>query len=267
METIVPTLSAIYRYPIKSTAGEALSSARVLEEGLEQDRRFMVVKPDGSFVTARKYPALQRVVARFDGGRLSLIHDDQVALTESRQAFAREKFDTRVWADDFCALTTTIRLDAWMSRVVGEPMSLLWLGERSSRYRDLIETRVSFADGYPLLLTSEASLADVNSRTDGSHVMAQFRPNLVASGTPAFAEDEWRRVRIGDVVFRVDAPCSRCVMITVDPERGVRRADGEPMRALMRYRKGADNNVYFGQNLVAENCGEVTVGQAIEVLE
>ena len=263
----MPTLSAIYRYPIKSTAGESLRQARVVEEGLEHDRRFMVVKPDGSFVTARKYPGLQRVVARFDGEQLSLTHDDQVALTESRRAFELERFDTRVWADDFAALTTTIRLDAWLSRVVGEPVCLLWLGERSARYRSLIETRVSFADGYPLLLTSEASLADVNARTDGSHVMAQFRPNLVASGTLAFAEDGWRRVRIGNVVFRVDASCARCVMITVDPERGERRPDGEPLRELMRYRKGEGNNVYFGQNLVAENCGEVTLGQTIEVLE
>ncbi|MES1928076.1 hypothetical protein SADO_02435 [Salinisphaera dokdonensis CL-ES53] len=267
METTLPTLSAIYRYPIKSTAGESLRHARVFEEGLEQDRRFMVVKPDGSFVTARKYPGLQRVVTRFDGDRLSVMHDDQVALTEARHAFELKPFDTHVWADDFPALTTTIRLDAWFSRVVGEPVSLLWLGERSSRYRSATETRVSFADGYPLLLTSEASLADVNSRTDGSHVMAQFRPNLVASGTQAFAEDGWRRVRIGDVVFRVDAPCARCVMITVDPERGERRPDGQPMHALMRYRKGTDNNVYFGQNLVAENRGEVILGQAIEVLE
>jgi hypothetical protein len=160
-----------------------------------------------------------------------------------------------------------MRLDAWFSSIVGEPVHLLWLGKRSARYRGGIDTRVSFADGYPLLLTTEASLADVNARTDGSHVMAQFRPNLVVAGTQAFEEDEWRRVRIGDVTFRVDTPCSRCVMITVDPSRGERRTDGEPMRALMGYRKGEGNKVYFGQNLVAENLGTVAVGQALEVLE
>lgn len=263
----MPTLSAIYRYPIKSTAGEALTHARVLQEGLEQDRRFMVVKPDGAFVTARRYPGLQRVTARFDGEQLSVTHDDQVAVTESRHDFTLEPVDTHVWADDFAARSTTMRLDAWFSRIVGEPVQLLWLGEQSTRYRSATGTRVSFADGYPLLLTSEASLADLNARTDGTHVMAQFRPNVVVRDTQAFEEDGWRRIRIGDVTFRVDAPCSRCVMITVDPARGERRADGEPMRTLMRYRKGEDNNVYFGQNLVAENCGEISVGQTVEVLE
>ncbi|WP_424820333.1 MOSC domain-containing protein [Salinisphaera sp.] len=262
----MPTLSALYRYPIKSTAGEALDRATVTEEGLLRDRRFMLARPDGSFVTARRYPGLQRVFARFDGEQLSLTHDDHPAISELRDVFALRPFDTRVWRDDFPALTTTIRLDAWFSRIIGEPVHLLWLGERSNRHRDSIGVRVSFADGYPLLLTTEASLADINARTDGSHVMAQFRPNVVVTGSEAFAEDGWRRIRIGDVVFRVDKPCGRCVMITVDPARGERRSDGEPLRTLGRYRKRG-KEVCFGENLVAENTGELRVGQAVEILD
>lgn len=262
----MPTLAEIHRYPVKSTAGETLMRAQVGQEGLRHDRRFMVVRLDGSFVTARRHPQLQRVSARYDGRHLFLVHDDQVALTESCDAFTLQPVNTGVWSDRFPALTTTIRLDAWFTRIVGEPVQLLWLGERSLRYRDPIGVRVSFADGYPLLLTSQASLAEVNARTDGTHVMAQFRPNVVVSGVDAYAEDGWRRIRIGDVVFRVDAPCARCVMITVDPSGGERRTDGEPMRTLLSYRKGEGNNVYFGQNLVAENDGELVVGQPVEVL-
>lgn len=261
------TLSALHRYPVKSTAGETLERAVVTAEGLLRDRRFMLARPDGRFVTARRHAGLQRVFARFDGERLYLTHDDYPAIDESRCAFAGEPFATRVWDDEFPALTTTIRLDAWFSRIIGEPVHLLWLGERSNRYRDKLGTRVSFADGYPLLLTAEASLADLNARTDGTHVMAQFRPNVVVRGGEAFAEDGWKRIRIGGVVFRVDKPCGRCVMITVDPATGERRADGEPMRALMRYRKGEDNEVYFGQNLIAENGGALNIGDAVEILE
>ncbi|HET7315130.1 MOSC domain-containing protein [Salinisphaera sp.] len=263
----MPTLSALYRYPIKSTAGETLTRAAVAEEGLRHDRRFMVVKPGGGFVTARKYPALQRVCARFDGGQLSLMHDDHAAVVESRHAFAARPFDTHVWADDFTALTTTFRLDAWFSRIMGEPVHLLWLGERSNRYREKIGTRVSFADGHPLLLTTEASLADVNARAAATHVMLQFRPNVVVAGGEAFAEDGWTRIRIGEVVFRVAKPCKRCVMTTVDPATGRRRPDGEPTRTLARYRKGDDNEIYFGQKLIAENTGELVVGQDVEILE
>lgn len=227
----------------------------------------MVVRLDGSFVSARKHPGLQRVTARFDGDNLWLTHDDHVAISESRQAFALQPFDTGVWGDDFPAWTTSIHLDAWFSRIVGEPVYLLWLGAQSARYRRTIDTRVSFADGYPLLLTSQASLADLNERTDGSHVMAQFRPSIVASGNDAFAEDGWRRMRIGDVIFRVAKPCARCVMITVDPARGERRPDGEPMKTLLGYRKREGNQVHFGQNLIAENAGEIAVGQPIDILE
>lgn len=266
IKTAVPTLAALYRYPIKSTAGEALEHATVTEEGLLRDRRFMVVKPDGRFVTARTHPGLQRVFARFDGEQLSLTHDDHTALNESRHAFAGRLFGTGVWGDEFPALTTTFALDAWFSRIVGEPVHLLWLGAQSSRYRDKIGTRVSFADGYPLLLAAEASLAEVNAWTDGSHVMAQFRPNAVITGSKAFAEDDWRRIRIGEVVFRVDKPCGRCVMITVDPATGEKRPDGEPLRTLGRYRKQG-KEVCFGQNLVAENTGELRIGQTVEILE
>lgn len=267
MERLLPTLAAIYRYPVKSTAGQALDRAMVEEEGVRQDRRFMVVRLDGSFVTARKYPGLQRVTARFDGDTLWLTHDDYVAITESRRVFELQPFDTGVWGDDFPAWTTSIQLDAWFSRIVGEPVYLLWLGEQSARFRSTIDTRVSFADGYPLLLTSEASLADLNERTDGSHVMAQFRPSIVAAGNAAFAEDGWRRIRIGDVIFRVVEPCARCVMITVDPARGERRGDGEPMKSLLGYRRRDGNAVHFGQNLVAENAGDIAVGQPIDILE
>jgi len=263
----LPTLTSIFRYPVKSTAGEALKHASVEFEGPRYDRRFMVVKPDGTFVTARRHAGLQRVMARFDGHTLSLTHDDHVGISEPCSSFSKELLETGVWADDFAALTTTTRLDAWFSRVLGEPVHLLWLGERSPRLGFKAGVPLSFADGYPLLLASEASLADVNARTDGTHVMAQFRPNIVVSGIDAFAEDDWRRIRIGDVVFRVDAPCARCVMITVDPARGERRADGEPMRTLLGYRKSDTNAVYFGQNLVVEAGGDITVGQTVEVLE
>lgn len=268
----MPTLAAIHRYPIKSTAGESLERARVEEEGIAGDRRFMVVKPDGTFLTARTHPQLQRVQARFDGERLVVVHKSQAhdtlaPLTVERREFAGEPLDTQVWADSFAATTTHVSLDDWFSEAAGEPARLLWVGERSPRYREAIGVRVSFADGYPLLLISEASLEDLNARTDGTHVMAQFRPNLVATGTEPYAEDGWKRIRIGEAIFRVDAPCSRCAMVTVDPSRGEKRADKEPLKTLAGYRRGEKGKVYFGQNLVAENSGEIAVNDVIRILD
>ncbi|WP_251977808.1 MOSC domain-containing protein [Salinicola avicenniae] len=262
----MPRLSSLHRYPIKSTAGESLTQAEVAEEGLVGDRRFMVVKPDGTFLTARTHSQLQRVRAIFDGTRLTLTHDALPPLDVDRAEFSGVPLKTEVWGDAFTATLVHASLDDWFSQVAGEPARLLWVGERSPRYRDNLGVRVSFADGYPLLLISQASLEDLNARTDGSHVMAQFRPNLVVDGTLPYAEDTWQRIRIGEVTFRVDAPCARCAMVTVDPASGERRTDKEPLKTLAGYRRGERGKVYFGQNLVAENTGWIRVDDPLVII-
>ncbi|SFH19758.1 MOSC domain-containing protein [Modicisalibacter xianhensis] len=262
-----PVLSGLYRYPVKSIAGQALDGMLVTEEGPEGDRRYMLAKPDGTFLTARTHPQLQRVAAVPVPGGLDVSHPELGSIKVRETEFDAGRFATRVWDDAFEALTTTDALDDWFSRAAGEPVRLLWLGQRSSRYRPAIERHVSFADGYPLLLISQASLDDLNRRMNPPQRMAQFRPNLVVTGTQPYAEDGWKRIRIGEVEFLVDAPCSRCAMITVDPTTGQFQARGEPLRTLASYRRGAKGKVYFGQNLVALNEGRLDLGATVEVLE
>lgn len=263
----MPTLDSIHLYPIKSTAGMPLARARVTEEGLLGDRRYMVVKPDGSFITARTHPQLQQVVATPMEGGLQLRYPGLEPLTLREQDFSRIPRATGVWGDRFTALQTQPQADHWLSQVAGEPVQLLWLGETSDRFREKTGTRVSFADGYPLLLIGQGSLDDLNLRSDALHQMSQFRTNLVASGTRPFEEDGWRRIRIGEVEFRVAKPCSRCIMTTVEPGTDRFNALKEPLATLTRYRRGEDGEVYFGQNLVALNEGWIEAGSEIEVLE
>ncbi|MFM4963125.1 MOSC N-terminal beta barrel domain-containing protein [Aeromonas bivalvium] len=263
----MPTLASIHLYPIKSTAGMAPTRARVTQEGLAGDRRYMVVKPDGTFITARTHPQLQQVVATPVEGGLQLRYPGQEMLTLQPQDFSLIPQSTGVWGDSFHALRTHELADLWLSRVAGEPVRLLWLGEESNRFREKTGTRVSFADGYPLLLISQASLDDLNLRSDALHQMSQFRTNLVASGTRPFEEDGWKRIRIGEVEFLVAKPCSRCIMTTVEPGTSRFNALKEPLATLARYRRGEDGDVYFGQNLVALNEGWIEAGSEIEVLE
>lgn len=263
----MPRLDSIHLYPIKSTAGMPLTRALVTEEGLQGDRRYMVVKPDGSFITARTHPQLQLVVAAPVEGGLQLRYPGLEPLNLQEQAFSRTPQATGVWGDSFSALHTQDRADAWLSRVAGEQVALLWLGERSDRFRAKTGTRVSFADGYPLLLIGQASLEDLNLRSDALHQMSQFRTNLVASGARPFEEDGWKRIRIGEVEFLVAKPCSRCIMTTVEPGSDRFNALKEPLATLTRYRRGEDGEVYFGQNLVALNEGWIEAGSEIEVLE
>ncbi|WP_421225798.1 MOSC N-terminal beta barrel domain-containing protein [Aeromonas enteropelogenes] len=263
----MPTLDSIHLYPVKSTAGMALTRARVTEEGLLGDRRYMVVKPDGTFITARTHPQLQQVQATPIDGVLLLRYPGFEPLTLLEAEFSLTPQATGVWKDNFNALHTHARADAWLSRVANEPVRLLWLGEASNRFREKTGTRVSFADGYPLLLISQGSLEDLNLRSDALHQMSQFRTNLVASGTRPFEEDCWKRIRIGEVEFLVAKPCSRCIMTTVEPGTDRFNVLKEPLATLTRYRRGEDGEVYFGQNLVALNEGWIEAGSEIEVLE
>lgn len=263
----MPRLDSIHLYPIKSTAGMTLNRARVGEEGLDGDRRYMVVKPDGTFITARTHPQLQQVVASPVEGGLQLRYPGQELLTLLEQDFLLTPQATGVWGDNFTALRTHELADHWLSRVAGEPVRLLWLGEQSARFRDKTGTRVSFADGYPLLLIGQASLEDLNLRSDALHQMSQFRTNLVASGLRPFEEDGWRRIRIGEVEFLIAKPCSRCIMTTVESGSSRFNALKEPLATLTHYRRGEDGEVYFGQNLVALNEGWIAAGSEIEVLE
>ena len=124
--------------------------------------------------------------------------------------------------------------------------------------------QVGFADGFPFLLISQASLDHLNRRLAAPLPMLRFRPNLVVSGCEPYAEDGWRHLRIGDLEFRVAKPCSRCIIPTIDPTTAQRSA--EPLRTLRGYRR-RDNKVYFGQNLIHDALGRLEVGMPVEVLE
>ncbi len=253
-------------YPIKSTAGLVLGEARVSREGLTGDRRYMLARPDGSFVTARTHPRMQSIVVKPVAGGLDLQYGDERLALRHRQ-FRLQPVTTSVWDDRFTAWSTDPEYDAWFSRILEQQVQLLWLGEESGRYRDKLGTAVSFADGYPLLLISEASLTDLNLRADARLEMSQFRTNLVVTGTRPFEEDGWRLIRIGEVEFQVAKPCSRCVMTTIEPGTEDFNRMKEPLATLLRYRRGEDGEVYFGQNLIALNEGEIRLGDKVEVLE
>ena len=264
-------ITQLYFYPIKSAAGLTLDEAFVTYEGLAGDRRFMLAKADGGFISARTHPRLQSIQVRPVASGLDLHfdlpHGGALQLAIRHTEFYEQPVTARVWDDSFVALSTHPNYDNWFSEVLGEPVQLLWLGEHSQRYREGINTVVSFADGYPLLLISQASLVDLNLRADAQLLMSQFRPNLVVGSTRAFEEDGWRRIRIGEVEFLVAKPCSRCVMTTIEPGTEHFNASKEPLATLLRYRHGSDHEVYFGQNLIAVNEGVIRHGDPIQVLE
>ncbi|WP_318443022.1 hybrid-cluster NAD(P)-dependent oxidoreductase [Photobacterium leiognathi] len=272
MENVVsssgtPKLSQLNVFPVKSIAGISQSQAWVEKQGMAFDRRFMVAKPSGDMVTARKYPQMVKVKAALHADGLVLSYGDKSHLSLKYKDFLMQDASSTVWADTFIAYTTTEQANAWFSDIIGEPVQLLFTGEQSNRVRPKIQQNVSFADGYPLLVISEASLLALNERSSEYHTMDQFRTNLVVSNTEAFAEDGWKRIRIGEVEFEAVKPCARCILTTVDPKSATFSEHKEPLVTMAKFRADETGNVYFGQNLVALNEGIITVGDEIEVLE
>ena len=280
-------ISEINIYPIKSLKGISLDSAVVEERGLQYDRRWMLTTPDGMFFTQREFPKMATVSVWVEedglGAAADRFGDVFIPLTPD----TGKKQQVTIWQSVCEGEVYGGALNEWFSDVIGTSCQLVYMPDdtrRSINPRfDRGDEVVSFADGYPLMVLSEASLADLNGQAGmlaAPVPMNRFRPNLVVSGSEAFAEDGWTRVRIGDSVFRSTKPCERCVMTTVEQSKG--EFDGkEPLRTLASYRMAKDvmpgkfealgvgaNAVLFGQNLVAENAGAtIKVGDRIEVID
>lgn len=263
----LPVLTQINVYPVKSVSGIALSSAWVEKQGLAFDRRFMVAMSDGGMVTARKYPVMVKVKSSLLADGLILSAPKMPPLRLRYSEFKMQETPAQVWKDNFVAYTTTDEADDWFSKVLGQRVELLFSGEQSNHVREKIGQNVSFADGYPLLVISQASLDELNRRSPEKHSMDQFRTNLVVGGTEPFAEDGWKRIRIGEVEFEAVKPCERCIMTTIELEKGEYRPTKEPLRTLSQFRANERGGVFFGQNLIARNEGMIRAGDTVEVLE
>lgn len=257
-------LSQLYIHPLKSCRGIAVQQGEVTPQGLAGDRVWLVVRPDGAQITARTHHQLVQVEVQqlangswqFSAPGAATFHTHSHLFTLPHRA--------QVWKSEFTALAGDAASDAWFSAWLGEPVRLLWLGQSTRRYKDSM-LPLSFADGAPFMLISEASLADLNQRLVAPVSMRQFRPNLVVSNTFAFEEDEWQHIRIGEVEFDVASRCTRCIFTTIDPQSAQPHAEKQPLATLMGYRR-LPEGVCFGVNLVARNSGVLTVGDTVEVL-
>lgn len=263
----MPVLTSIWIYPVKGVAGVSLEEAFVEPRGLANDRRWMFVDADGLFLSQRTHPKLALIRARVTPGGVVLEAPGQAPLAVPVPA-TDERVSVTVWSSTVAALPAGAGASEWASAFLETDCRLVYMPADTIRPVNPAYGRpgdhVSFADGYPALLASEASLADLNSRLAAPVPMNRFRPNLVVDGTEAFAEDGWSRIRIGEVVFRVVKPCDRCVVTTIDQKTG--KAGKEPLRTLSRYRK-KDGKVYFAQNLIPDAPGTLRRGDPVEVLE
>jgi len=267
-------VSGLFLYPVKSLRGLAVPSAEIDPLGFVGDRRFMVVDEQGQFLTQRTLPRMALIETALTARELILRTDQGSSCTVPLVASTpAEIVPVRVWkSDGLLAEDCGADVAAWLSDFLRGPSRLVRIGE--SFTRPILKPGkarpgdiVNFADGYPFLVISEASLADLNARLAVPLPMNRFRPNIVVTGIDAFAEDTWTRFQAGGITFRAAGPCARCVVTTTDQltaERGK-----EPLRTLATYRRdpGDPTDVNFGQNLIHETkSGTLRVGAAVELL-
>jgi uncharacterized protein YcbX len=171
-----------------------------------------------------------------------------------------------VWNSNVPAHAVSGEADAWLTELLGTPCRLVHMPDSTRRECNPERAPgkvVSFADGYPFLVTNEASLADLNRRARTELPMNRFRSNLVVRGAEAWAEDNWNEFTIGKVRFKVTKPCGRCQVTTTDQATGEARGP-EPLATLATFRD-SEFGVRFGMNLVALGAGTVRVGDRIDL--
>jgi hypothetical protein len=262
------TVTGLVFYPLKGGRGIATPDLELDALGPRHDRRWMVVDGDGSLITQREVPRLCLVAATPapEGGGLRLEAPGVDALAVPHSTPDAPRVMVRVWNDRCEAIDLGSTAAEWFSTYLGRGARLVYMPDTTHRRTDPaydpVGSRVSFADGYPILLIGEESLAALNARLASPVPMNRFRPNIVVRGAAPFAEDEWRRFRIGSLRFEGVKPCGRCSVPTTDQataERGT-----EPIRTLATFRtRGA--KVLFGMNVVHRDRGTIRVGDQVMV--
>lgn len=270
-------ISAIAIYPVKSLGAVPLASAQVGPRGIVGDRRWMIVDEAGRFVTRRECPALAHIAIRLEEGAGT--SGDFHLVGPQPDMRARLPFvpgdgpltTVTVWRDTVSVRIFDNAASRLISRVAGRPLRLVYMPDSTERAVDPAYgqpgDRVSFADGYPLLLTSQASLRALNAKLEHPVPMDRFRPSLVVSGAglEPWAEARWRRVKAGEVSLDLVKPSARCVVITQDHRTGAQPDGIAPLKALRALGRVDRSGVLFGENAIPRRTGRIATGDMLTV--
>lgn len=277
------TVSGLGVHPVKSTAIRPVESAVVLPAGLEGDRRWMVVDADGVLVSARELRTLFSVVADTPATDPSVTSSLRLRAPELPdlllEAPAVEAVPVRLFSHDLRAVPYGAEVGAWLDKATASAgLRLVWCEDPAQRSLNPSYSRpgdhTGFADGYPVTLASLDSLRRLNdwivegALERGEPLpdplpISRFRANVVIQGAEPFAEDDWTRIRIGEVWFRKAKGVDRCAMTLIDPAD--LSTDKEPIRTLSRHRL-ADHKTWFAVQLIPDGTGTIGVGDVVEAV-
>jgi uncharacterized protein len=227
----------------------------------------MLVDEAGTFLSQRSLAAMALLEVRFGSDHLTVRAPEMDPLVVPVNPEPTHAVRTTIWDDTVRAEPYGDEINQWFSASLGVRCRLVKFPDQLRRHVDKRFAKsgehTAFADGYPFLILSEASLDDLNSRLDRPVPMNRFRPNIIVSRCEPFAEDSWREFQIGSVTFRTAKPCARCRVTTVDQETGM--VGEEPLRTLALYR-ASGTKILFGQNLLHSGSGRISVGDTVHIL-
>ncbi len=260
-------LTEIWIYPVKSLGGIRVKSARVMEKGLQYDRRWMLVDEKNLFMTQRNFPKMALFKLQFldpPQAGFKIVRDQDSIVLPLAHPVVDVPIHAKVWDDDVTTFEVSDEHSKWFSEKLEIKCKLVCFHEDSPRpveseYK-INDEQVSLADGYPLLIIGNASLNDLNTRLTVPIPMNRFRPNLIFTGGEAYEEEGWRNFTVGENRFAGVKPCARCIITTTNQESGERGV--EPLATLAGYRK-IENKVFFGQNVLAIDKNEIHEGDEI----
>jgi len=271
-------ISGIFIYPIKSCQGIALTETEVLPQGFAWDREFMLVDGAGNFLTQRQYPQLATIQVKIQDNHLILsVNNEKKVILKPH--FSGVEKTVQVWRDRVTAIDQGDGIADWFQTVLNLPTETQIRLVRQSpqhirpinkNYTNNQEKTVSFADGFPILLTATASLAELNRRLEINYPnqspsisMNRFRPNLVIETEEPFIESDWQRVTINQLTLALVKPCSRCIVTTTDQLNGDRNPHNEPLKTLSKFRQIPQEGIMFGENAIPLTTGKISLGDEL----
>ncbi|MCO6524968.1 MAG: MOSC domain-containing protein, partial [Candidatus Schmidhempelia sp.] len=260
-------LSQLSIYPIKSMVGLNLMQAKVDESGFEFDRQFMLCQPDGTLITARQYPQLLLLKPHLTKTGIVIFAPNNSTIMIHYNEFSNYPESTNIGRHFFYSYLASIKVNRWFSDYLQCDVQLRWLGNTSSRRVKHFSTFPRpCADNHPYLLINQASFNNVKQRCRQPLTISQFRGNIIIDGSSNFAEDNWKTIKIGDVIFEVTKPCCQSIVTTVDVKTAQPNPNQELFSVLSTFRRREKGEIDFGIMMIALNQGIYQVGDKVELL-
>lgn len=266
------TVAALRIYPVKSCGGIRLPSSEIDARGLQYDRAWMIVDPDGVGLTQRNRGLAKMAVIRpIISAELHMLVLALGGTGERVFVYLEPDASRRrtviVWGVPCEAIDEGDSAADALSRFLGTPCRLVRMADENRRPARRGAATIGFSDGYPFLVLSTASLDELSSRLTTPVPVESFRPTIVLAGCDPHAEDTWTSMTIGDVRYLRMRPCARCVITTIDQQTGTPQG-AEPLRTLGTYRRfefDGKPEIHFGSYYNHASPGEISVGDAVAV--